>query len=324
MPSTALPPLEPPVAPERIAALAADLAAADPALPLLQAPADLARLSRDYNDFSPVLAPLLAERRAQLVVLAGTAEQVMAVAAACARHAVPLTPRGAGTGNYGQCVPLRGGVVLDLSGLRRLRHVDPASGVFTAEPGVVLADLDRLLAPHGRALRLVPSTYRTASLGGFIAGGSSGVGSLRWGFLADPGNLLGLEIVTVEPEPRRLQLGPDGLAPLIHAYGCNGILTAVTMASCAAQPWQQLVVGFSDWAAALAVAAELPGTALSLNALCVLGGEHDCFDDHWLTIRVAHADLRLGVWLKPWQRAALAELRLPLHEPVRQRDRQRH
>jgi FAD/FMN-containing dehydrogenase len=270
MPIAALPLLDPPVAPERIAALTAELAAVDPSLPLLREPADLARLSRDYNDFSPVLAPLLQECRAQLVVLAGSVEQVIAVAGACARHGVPLTPRGAGTGNYGQCVPLRGGVVLDLSGLARLRAVDPASGVFTAEAGVILAELDRQLDPHGRALRLVPSTYRSATLGGFIAGGSSGIGSLRWGFLADPGNLLGLEVISVEPEPRRLSLGPEALGPLIHAYGCNGILTAVTMASCAAQPWEQLVVGFSQWSQALEVAKALPCTAHALNALCLL------------------------------------------------------
>ena len=270
MPITALPALEPPVAPERITALAAELAAADPSLRLLREPADLARLSRDCSDFSPVLAPLLADRQAQLVVLAGSVAQVIAVAGACARHGVPLTPRGAGTGNYGQCVPLRGGVVLDLSGLARLRALDPISGVFTAEAGVMLAELDRLLDPQGRALRLVPSTYRSATLGGFIAGGSSGIGSLRWGFLADPGNLLGLEVVTVEPEPRLLSLGPEALAPLIHAYGCNGILTAVTMASCAAQPWEQLVVGFGQWSQALEVAQELPGTALALNSLCLL------------------------------------------------------
>ena len=264
----ALPPLPAPAAPEAIAAVAADLERRG--LCLVREPADLERLSTDFHTYSPVLTPLLAGRVAQLAVLATSTEQVMAVAAACARHGVPLTPRGAGTGNYGQCVPLAGGVVLDLSGLQRIRRIDPDSGVLEAEAGCRLVDLDRALEPAGRALRLVPSTWRTATLAGFIAGGSGGIGSLRWGFLRDPGNLLGLEMVTLEPEPRLLRLEGAAAQPLNHAYGTNGILTAISLATTAAVPWQQVVIGCPDWPAALAMAQALPAAALELDALCLL------------------------------------------------------
>ena len=266
----ALPPLPPPPSPEAVAAVADQLERGGSGVTLLRDPADLARLSTDFHSYSPVLAPLLAGRVAQLVVLASTVEQVMAVAASCASQGVPLTLRGAGSGNYGQCVPLAGGVVLDLSGLQQLRQIDPRSGVVEAEAGCRLVDLDQALAPHGRALRLVPSTWRTATLGGFIAGGSGGIGSLRWGFLRDPGNLLAVELVTVETEPRLLRLEGSAAQALNHAYGSNGILTALTLATTAAVPWQQLVIGWADWPAALAAAQGLPATALQLDALCLL------------------------------------------------------
>ena len=48
-----------------------------------------------------------------------------------------------------------------------------------------------------------PSTYNTASIGGFVAGGSGGVGSIRWGGLRDLGNVIRLRIVTMEAEPQR-------------------------------------------------------------------------------------------------------------------------
>ena len=200
----------------RIAALAAELQRQDPALPLLgaESPAELERLSRDYYDYSPVLVALLQGCRAQLVAAASSVEQVRLVAGACARHGVPLTVRGAGTGNYGQCVPLHGGLVLDLSGLNQLRHLDDATGVIEVEAGALMGAIDQQLAPRGRALRLVPSTARSATIGGFIAGGSGGIGSLRWGFLRDAGNLLGLEVVTCEPEPRVLRLDAAASAPL--------------------------------------------------------------------------------------------------------------
>lgn len=270
MPDLALPPLPPPPAEAMIAALAAELEAADGSLVLHRSLEERTRLSRDFHDYSPVLMPLLAGRIAQLAVSAATVAQVMAVAAACARHGVPLTLRGAGTGNYGQCVPLAGGVVLDLSGLNRVRRIDPSSGVLEAEAGCRLAELDGALAPHGRALRMAPSTWRSATLGGFIAGGSGGIGSVRWGFLRDPGNLLALEVVTVEPQPRLLRLEGRAAQPLNHAYGTNGILTAVTVATAPAVAWQQVVVDFPDWWAALEVARTLPGTAMELDDLTLL------------------------------------------------------
>ena len=264
---------------EQISVLSAELAAADSSLELIgplqpgspQAmAAELQRLSRDYFDYSPVLVPLLEGRQADLVVRAGSLEQVVRVAGACARHRVPLTVRGSGTGNYGQCVPLQGGVVLDLTGLNRVRSLDPATGVVEVEAGCGMAALDQQLALHGRAQRLVPSTYRTATVGGFIAGGSGGIGSLRWGFLRDPGNLLGLEVVTVEPEPRVLQLDAAASQPLNHAYGTNGILTALRLPTCEAVAWQQLVVGVVQWERAVAAARALGASALELHALCLL------------------------------------------------------
>ncbi|MEY4746548.1 MAG: hypothetical protein RLZZ442_1140, partial [Cyanobacteriota bacterium] len=257
---------------DQITALAAELRRLDSALPLLgaESPLELERLSRDYYDYSPVLVPLLQGCRAQLVARATTVEQVLLVAGACARQGVPLTVRGAGTGNYGQCVPLQGGLVLDLSGLNQLRQLDEATGVLEVEAGALMGAIEKQLAPRGRALRLVPSTVRSASIGGFIAGGSGGIGSLRWGFLRDPGNLLGLEVVTLEPEPRLLQLDAAASAPLNHAYGTNGIITALRLPTSEAVVWQQLVVGFEQWGQALAAAQALTSTAFDLNAITVL------------------------------------------------------
>ncbi len=236
----------------------------------LRQPQDLARGSADAFVYSPVLTPLLTGCRAQMLVRVQTVEEVLKVAAACSRQGVSLTLRGAATGNYGQCVPLAGGLVLDLTGLKRLRGLDAETGVVTAEAGILLEDLDQQLQARGRALRLVPSTYRSASLGGFIAGGSGGIGSLRWGFLGDPGHLLGLELVTLEPQPQRLQLAATAARAINHAYGCNGIITALSLATTEAVDWRQLVIGFADWSAALAAAQQLPASALLLNALCLL------------------------------------------------------
>ena len=261
-------PLPAPASPEQLEQLAADLRAAG--LMPLRSSGELEQLAADAFVYSPVLQPLLQGLRPQLGVRATSADQVLVVASACARHGVSLTLRGAGTGNYGQAIPLAGGLVLELSGMNRLRQLDPSTGAFTAEAGIVLADLEQQLQARGRELRLVPSTVRSSSLAGYLAGGSSGIGSLRWGFLRDPGHLLGLEIVTLEPIPRLLQLDAAQAQAVNHAYGSNGIITSATMASAAAVPWQQLVLELPSWEEALAAAQSLPATALLLNSLCAL------------------------------------------------------
>jgi len=223
------------------------------------------RLSRDAYDYSPVLRPQLATAQAELVVCPTTVEQVKAVAAACAQHQVPLTMRGAGTGNYGQAVPLLGGVLLTMTGLQTIRSV--TADCFTAEAGCRLVAIDEALAPHGAEQRLLPSTYRTATIGGFVAGGSGGIGSIGWGFLRDPGNVLGMEIVTMEPQPRQYQLMGDAAAPLNHAYGTNGIIVALTMPTAPLQSWEELLVAVPSLEQGLYLANQLRRATLSIKEL---------------------------------------------------------
>ncbi|QEY30896.1 FAD-binding oxidoreductase [Synechococcus sp. RSCCF101] len=261
-------PLPPPPTAAAIEDLARALEAI-PALTLLRRPAELERLSRDCHDYSPALSDLLLGCRAQLVARPGSVDAVQRLVAACAAHDVPLTVRGAGTGNYGQCVPLRGGVVLDCSRLDAVRSIDAETGVVEVEAGCVMARLEQQLAGCGRSLRLMPSTWRTASIGGFIAGGSGGIGSIRWGFLRDPGHLLGLELVTMEPDARRLRLDAAASRPINHAYGTNGVITALRLATAPAERWHELVVEVADLEAALDLSQALAGAAIELQELAV-------------------------------------------------------
>jgi FAD/FMN-containing dehydrogenase len=205
----------------------------------------VAKLSSDYHTFSPILTAKLAGKVGDLVVRPANEEEVIKVAAACAKHRVPITVRGAGTGNYGQCVPLFGGVVLDMSRMQHIHWVKP--GVARVEVGVKLAALDKQARETGWEMRMAPSTYRTATIGGFIAGGSGGIGSIQYGLLADRGNLLALRIVSLEDEPRVIELRGDDVQRVNHAWGINGIITEVEIALGAAYPWAEVIVTFDDF-----------------------------------------------------------------------------
>ncbi|MER8409777.1 FAD-binding oxidoreductase [Mesorhizobium sp. M1342] len=206
-------------------------------------PAIVQQKSRDFYWYSPVLKQQLDHVTGDLIVTPRNEAELIRVLAACHRHGVPVTPRGSGTGNYGQAMPLSGGVVLNLAEMNEINSIAP--GRVVTGPGAILADIDKATRAHsGQELRLSPSTYNTASIGGFIAGGSGGVGSINFGGLRDFGNVLRLRVVTMEAEPKALELTGEDLHKVTHAYGTNGIISEVEMPLTAAYEWIDVVVGF--------------------------------------------------------------------------------
>src|SRR5690606_17548478 len=89
--------------------------------------------------------------------------------------------------------------------------------------------------------------YNTASIAGFIAGGSGGIGSINWGGLRDLGNVLRLRVATMEATPRILDIAGWDLLKVLHAYGTNGIITEVEMPLAPAYDWIDVIAGFDDW-----------------------------------------------------------------------------
>src|SRR5271154_5160482 len=116
--------------------------------------------SHDWSDVSPILRKLLDGKSADLVVQPRTKEEVIRAVAAAARHRIPVTPRGAGTANYGQSVPLQGGIVLDMTGFTGIVWKRP--GAVRAYAGTVMDKIDEVTRPDGWELRLHPSTKRVA------------------------------------------------------------------------------------------------------------------------------------------------------------------
>jgi len=206
------------------------------------------KLSKDYYYFSPILQGQLANRVADLVVRPSCEADVLAAAKICVAARVPVTVRGAGTGNYGQCIPLAGGVVLDLSKMNAVKRVEV--GVAWVEPGAKLAAMDKVTRETGWELRMYPSTYRSATIGGFIGGGSGGIGSITYGQLRDRGNLNALRVVTLEDNPQVIELRGDAVQKVNHAYGTNGIITELEIPLGLAYPWAEVIVVFDDFVTA--------------------------------------------------------------------------
>ncbi|MEL7115535.1 MAG: FAD-binding oxidoreductase [Pseudomonadota bacterium] len=225
-------------------------------LDIAEKDSDIKASSRDFFWYSPVLKDRLDHVTADFVVRPKSEAEVIEVLKTCYALDVPVTTRGAGTGNYGQAMPLEGGCVMHLKNMDKVKEVHP--GRVICEPGVLLKDLDAACIDHsGQEIRMFSSTWATATIGGFIAGGSGGVGSVTWGSLRDLGNIIRLRVVTMEEDPRVLDFTGEELARVSHAYGTNGIITEIEMPLAPAYDWVDFMLTTEDFAAAMAFADDL-------------------------------------------------------------------
>jgi FAD/FMN-containing dehydrogenase len=216
--------------------------------------ATVAAKSKDYYWYSPILKEQLDGKVGDLIIKPATQDEVMRVAAACAKHRVKVTVRGGGTGNYGQCVPLEGGVILDITALNRVISID--TGRVTCEAGILIADLEKAVRTDsavqgGQETLMYPSTRDMATIGGFIAGGYAGAGSVRNGILKDAGNVTMIRVVTLEETPRVIELRDADIQKVHHAYGTNGIITALTLTLKPAVDWVHHIALFDSYSDAL-------------------------------------------------------------------------
>jgi FAD/FMN-containing dehydrogenase len=224
------------------------------------------RLSKDFYWYSPILKALLEDKRAEAVVQPRSREEIQNIVRYCFDNGIPITTRGSGTGNYGQAVPLEGGVVIDLAFLDRILEIE-SSGVAVCEPGARLIAIENEARKVGWELRCYPSTYVKASVGGFLAGGSGGIGSITYGGLRDNQTVREIELLTMEKEPRFLRFAGEDVHQILHSWGTNGIITEVRLALGPRRNWAQLVVAFDSYEGAYTFAESIANDAAIIKRL---------------------------------------------------------
>ena len=136
-------------------------------------------------------------------------------------------------------------MLLDLTSLTAVEWHKP--GIIRVRAGAKMHDIDARPGRTAFELRMHPSTKRSATIGGFVAGGSGGIGSVTYGGLREPGNILAARVVTVEETPRVIELRGDAAQKVNRAYGTTGIITALEMPLAPAWPWIDLIVTFDDF-----------------------------------------------------------------------------
>lgn len=236
-------------APPDYAALEAALAAVLGPRGVSSDPRQREKASVDGARMSPIIAEQLPLGVADLVAFPADADQIAEVVGIAVAHGAPLTPRGKGTGNYGQAIPMPGGLVLDTSRARAV--VEVGDGWITAEAGAPMAALEQAARQHGQQLWMYPSTVHS-TLGGFIAGGSGGTGSIAHGSNHE-GFVVALDVVTPASGGEIVHVDGDDALGYVHNYGTAGVIARATVRLEPLRDWRGLYASFDDFAGPLSV-----------------------------------------------------------------------
>src|ERR1700738_4990412 len=183
--------------------------------------------SRDFYWHSPILTAQLQHCLADIVVQPQSEQEIKAVAAAAAKLRIPVTVRGGGTGNYGQCGPLQGGIVLDMTRYDAIIAVEPGS--IRVQAGALIASALAAALATGQQLMMYPSTMKVATVGGYLGGGFAGIGSVKHGIIRDSGMILAHKIMTIEEEPRIIELTGADVGFVFHSWGTTGVILEATL-----------------------------------------------------------------------------------------------
>jgi glycolate oxidase len=147
----------------------------------------------------------------------------------------PIVPRGAGTWGLGGSVPVKGGYVLDMTAMDKIISIDDKNMVVTAQPGITWKALAEALDAKGFFLPCYPSSFPSATLGGWIGTGGTGIGAYKYGSAGDIVRDLevvlptGVVIHTGDKIVPSNGAGPNLNMLFVGSEGILGVITEVTM-----------------------------------------------------------------------------------------------
>jgi len=244
------------------------------------------KLSGDFSWLSPILSKELGDCVADAVVWPRTTSELVNLIEVAKEDKVPLTPRGGGTSNYGQVVPIRGGVVVDTTKMNKILKVSEDELYVDVEPGANMKVLMDALKDRGLSLKMYPSTYTSCTIGGFYSGGSRGFGSTKFGTIFDD-NLTSADVLSADGVEK--SYSGRGLDGIIHAYGTTGMITRLRVPIIRQKEEDGFVVSVPSLRDALSLSGQLVNASSGIKLLSILepsiGGRYNAilkenlFDD---------------------------------------------
>ena len=186
------------------------------------------------------------------VALPRSTKSVSKILAFAHQHKIPVTPRGAGHGYVGGCVPMHGGIALSLERMKKVLEINPRDFVAVVQPAVVTADLQTVVEKKKLFYPPDPASRAHNSIGGNIATNAGGPRCLKYGVTRD--YVLGLEVVLADGKICRLggrthknKTGFDLHRLFVGSEGLLGVITEATLKLIPLPPFRaNLAVGFGS------------------------------------------------------------------------------
>ncbi|QXE92652.1 FAD-binding oxidoreductase [Geomonas subterranea] len=196
------------------------------------------------HDLGEMPGVLMAQIKAcpTAVVVPKTTQDVVKALTFAGETGTPVTPRGQASSGFGGAIPTRGGLLLDLSSLNRVLAVDQEAMTVDVEPGVVWQGLSKELQRCGLDNRICPTSAPSATVGGWFAMGGVGIGSLRYGSVADVVE----EIDVVGLDGRTVTCRGDRMQPYYQTCGSLGIITRLRLKCRKAEALRPYAIEFPD------------------------------------------------------------------------------
>ena len=173
-------------------------------------------------------------RKPDCVVKVNSAAEIQTLLALANDHNIPVTTRGAGTGKSGGAIPDENSIVISMANMNRILDIDTVNRTITAEPGVVLSDLQDAVLKKGLWYPVDPASFQTCTIGGNVACNAGGPRALKYGVTGD--YVLGLQGIYGSGTPfqfggklRKDVAGYDMKRLLIGSEGTLGIITTITL-----------------------------------------------------------------------------------------------
>jgi glycolate oxidase len=188
-------------------------------------PADLVLYSYDAAQVS---------HRPDCVVFPESTREVSELVKVCARHNLPITPRGAGTGYVGGSVPVKGGLVMVLTRMNRLLEINKEELYAEVEPGIINYDFGQILAGESLFYPPDPASLKSSTIGGNVMTGAGGPSAVKYGVTRD--YVMGLTVVL--PDGGILEtgiktakgvVGYDLTRLMVGSEGTLGIVTKIRL-----------------------------------------------------------------------------------------------
>ena len=241
-----------------------------------------------------------ATHQPEAVALPHSAESISKLLQFANQHRIPVTPRGAGYGYVGGAVPVRGGVVLSLARMNRIKEINPEDFVAVVQAGVKTETLQDAVEKRGLFYPPDPASKADTAIGGNIATNAGGPRCLKYGVTRD--YVLGLEVVLADGTIVRLggrthknKTGFELHRLFVGSEGLLGVVTEATLKLLPLPPYRAaLAVGFDSMRAATRVlhaifAAGFLPAALELADEFTLAAAYERTRSAWL--RGCHAHL---------------------------------